>query len=407
MNKCIWYITKYLALPSDESPGGRSFLVMKALAGLGNQCVLIGSDSNTLCAMPKFTGSSYNAKFDGMQVVLLKTFKYGVAKSLRRVLSWLHFEWRLLTYSKSELPQPDVVIISSLSLLTILNGFILKFRYKCKLVFEIRDIWPLTLTEDGEYSKYNFLVYFLSLIEKYGYRYADIIVGTMPNLGEHVENILGFPKPVYCIPMGVPEDALRNIIPLSVEYRQKYIPNDKFIVGYAGTLGITNALDILFQCAEKMQDNTQVCFLVVGNGDLRDGYMSRYRYLPNVIFAPAVEKYAVQSVLAECDLLYFSAFKSKIFDYGQSLNKLIDYMLSAKPILASYSGYPSMINEAGCGTFVPADDSVFLEQEIIRYSKLSPQARSAIGARGRDWLLENRQYYMLAEEYQSIIFSSQ
>jgi hypothetical protein len=56
---------------------------------------------------------------------------------------------------------------------------------------------------------------------------------------------------------------------------------------------------------------------------------------------------------------------------------------------------------------VPADDSVFLEQEIIRYSKLSPQARSAIGARGRDWLLENRQYYMLAEEYQSIIFSSQ
>ena len=407
MNKCIWYITKYLALPSDGSPGGRSFLVMKALASLGNRCVLIGSDSNTLCAMPKFTGSSYNAKFDGMQVVLLKTFKYRVAKSFRRILSWLHFEWKLLTYSKSELPKPDVVIISSLSLLTILNGFILKFRYKCKLVFEIRDIWPLTLTEDGGYSKYNFLVYFLSLVEKYGYRYADIIVGTMPNLGEHVENILGFPKPVYCIPMGVPEDALRNIIPLSVEYRQKYIPNDKFIVGYAGTLGITNALDILFQCAEKMQDNTQVCFLVVGNGDLRDGYMSRYRYLPNIIFAPAVEKYAVQSVLAECDLLYLSAFKSKIFDYGQSLNKLIDYMLSAKPILASYSGYPSMINEAGCGTFVPAEDSVFLEQEIIRYSKLSPQARSAIGARGRDWLLENRQYYMLAEAYQSIIFSSQ
>jgi glycosyltransferase involved in cell wall biosynthesis len=135
--------------------------------------------------------------------------------------------------------------------------------------------------------------------------------------------------------------------------------------------------------------------------------MSRYGYLPNVIFAPAVEKYAVQSVLAECDLLYLSAFKSKIFDYGQSLNKLIDYMLSAKPILASYSGYPSMINEAGCGTFVPAENAVLLEQEIIRYSKLSPDNRSAIGARGRDWLLENRQYHMLAEEYQSIIFSSQ
>lgn len=404
MNRCIWYITKYLALPSESSPGSRSFLIVRALSGLGNRCVLIGSDSNALCAMPAFSGASYNVKFDGMQVVLLKTFKYSVAKSLRRVLSWLHFEWRLLTYSKSELPRPDVVIVSSLSLLTILNGFVLKFRYKCRLVFEIRDIWPLTLTEDGGFSRYNPLVYCLSLIEKYGYRYADCIVGTMPNLGEHVESVLGFPKPVYCIPMGVPEDALLKVTPVAVDFRQKYIPKGKFIVAYAGTLGLTNALDVLFQCAERMQDNRQVCFLIMGSGDLRDGYMLRYSHLSNVIFAPAVEKNTVPSVLAECDLLYLSSFKSKIFDYGQSLNKLIDYMLSAKPILASYSGYPSMINEAGCGTFIPAEDPILLEQEIIRYSKLSARERSDIGVRGRDWLLANRRYQTLAEKYQSIIF---
>ncbi len=33
-----------------------------------------------------------------------------------------------------------MVIVSSLSLLTILNGIRLKARYGCRLVFEIRDI---------------------------------------------------------------------------------------------------------------------------------------------------------------------------------------------------------------------------------------------------------------------------
>lgn len=66
----------------------------------------------------------------------------------------------------------------------------------------------------------------------------------------------------------------------------------------------------------------------------------------NLIFAPKVQKQMVQSVLARCDLVYFSVHVSTVWRFGQSLNKVIDYMLSGKPIIASYTGYPSMINEA-------------------------------------------------------------
>ena len=41
--------------------------------------------------------------------------------------------------------------------------------------------------------------------------------------------------------------------------------------------------------------------------------------------------------------------KSKVWDYGQSMNKIVDYMMAGKPVVASYSGYPSMLNEAGSG----------------------------------------------------------
>lgn len=57
----------------------------------------------------------------------------------------------------------------------------------------------------------------------------------------------------------------------------------------------------------------------------------------------------VQSVLSHADVLYLSTFNSKVWNYGQSLNKLIDYMVAARPIIASYSGYRSMVDESGAG----------------------------------------------------------
>ena len=54
------------------------------------------------------------------------------------------------------------------------------------MVFEIRDIWPLTLVEEGKYSRLNPIYCVLRLLELCGYKYADLIVGTMPNLKQHV-----------------------------------------------------------------------------------------------------------------------------------------------------------------------------------------------------------------------------
>ena len=114
----------------------------------------------------------------------------------------------------------------------------------------------------------------------------------------------------------------------------------------------------------------------------------------------------VQSVLSECDLLYLSVHRSKVWRYGQSLNKVIDYMLSGKPIVASYSGYKSMINEAESGTFIPPGDVDALRHEIERYFGMTADGRKEIGARGKRWLIANRQYKTLAHDYLEIMARS-
>lgn len=405
MKPCIWYVSKYVAPPAKVSAGGRGYLIMRELARMGYRSVIITSDSNQLAEVPTLDAPYLLQQVDGLQLCWLRTMKYGVAKSLRRIVSWLDFEWRLWRLPKANLPAPDVVIVSSLSLLTILNGFLLRWRYQCRLVLEIRDIWPLTITEEGGFSRWNPLVLGLGFIEKLGYRYADAIVGTMPNLGEHVAGVLGHAKTTHCIPMGVDEATLGAGDALPADYAEKYIPQGKFIVAHAGTIGITNALDTLLDCAEAMQDDSRVHFLVVGEGDLRAHYQQKYAHLSNLSFAPRVPKQMVQSVLSHCDLLYFSVHVSEVWKYGQSLNKVIDYMLSGKPVVASYTGYPSMINEADCGSYVPAGDVAALRGELLRYVAMDATQRDAIGRRGREWILANRRYETLAQSYLRILFA--
>lgn len=370
---------------------------------MGHRVAIITSDSNQLATPPDLDGEFLFQQVDGMQLCWVRTLKYSVAKSARRILSWLHFEWRLLWLPNQQLAKPDVVVVSSLSLLTVLNGLWWRLRYKCRLVFEVRDIWPLTITEEGGYRTSNPFVWGLGVIERLGYKYADAIVGTMPNLGEHVQQVLGYPKTVHCIPMGVDAAAFGMPDLLPDDYSDAYFPKGKFVVAHVGSIGITNALDTFLECAQAMEGQSEIHFLLVGDGDLRQTYEEKFSHLRNLSFGPRVPKSMVQSVLAKCDLVYFSVHISKVWHYGQSLNKVIDYMMAGKPVLASYTGYPSMINEANCGTYVPAGDVSALKQELERYSRMDAHERQQTGARGRAWLLENRLYTKLAENFLDIL----
>lgn len=403
MKRCIWYVSKYVSPPDRASAGGRGYLLMRQFARLGYTSLIITSDSNQLADVPRLDKPFLLLNKDGMQVCWVRTFKYLVAKSARRIVSWLHFEWRLFRLPFARLPRPDAVIVSSLSLLTVLNGLWWRKKFECRLIFEVRDIWPLTITEEGGFSRWNPLVLALGLVEKLGYRYADEIVGTMPNLGEHVQAVLGYSRPVKCIPMGVEEGLLTDGEPLPDDFSANYLPSGKFIVAHVGAMGISNALDTFFECADRMKGDANIHFLVVGDGDLRASYEADYGHLPNLTIAPRVAKSVVQSVLSTCDLLYFSVHTSAVWKFGQSLNKVIDYMLAGKPIVASYSGFPSMINEAQCGSYVPAGDVDALREEIVRYASMDSQQLVATGQRGKTWLLENRRYDVLADAYLKIL----
>ena len=402
MPRTIWYVSKYVSPPHGDAPGGRGWELMRELAAAGDRSVVITSDANHLGVVPVLTETLLHEQRDGMDVYWLRTFKAATAKSWQRIVSWLHFEWRMLRLDTSKLPPPDVVVISSLSLLTVISGLVLKRRHRVPLVFEVRDIWPLTLVEEGGFSPTNPLVRALGLVERLGYRRADIVVGTMPGLGRHVAEVTGRERYVPCIPMGYAE-RLVDVHATPAPPPGLTSPSGSLVVGYAGTIGITNAVEVLLDAARLLADEPAIRFRVVGDGPVLDRLREDYADLRNVDFVGRVPKDQVQGELEQCDLLYLSTYPSRVWAFGQSLNKLIDYMLAGRPVLASMTGLPSMIDEAGSGTFVPAGSSQAVADEVRRFAAMPAEERNRMGRAGRAWVLEHRSFRRLAADYAEVL----
>jgi glycosyltransferase involved in cell wall biosynthesis len=303
----------------------------------------------------------------------------------------------------SDLPRPDLIIASSLSLLSVISGLVFKRRFGSKLVFEVRDIWPLILTENGGFKRKNPFVQALGIIEWFGYKYADWIVATMPNLGDHVHRVIGYRRDVACIPMGLPEEMVADGEVEFPSHLEALFPKAEFVLTHAGSIGIDNALDTLLEAARLLKGDTRIAFFVIGKGDLVKRYKSECSDLPQVVFADPVANKFVQPILKRSSALYFAAHPTVVLEYGQSLNKLIDYMYSGRPVIGSYSGFPSMINEADCGEFVPAGDSQALVNSLLSWAKRPRHELDAIGKRGRQWVLNNRTYDRLADDYIGLI----
>lgn len=397
--KSVWYISKYVKSSFIGNSGSRGFFLLNELSKKGFDCTIFSSYPFKNLKSYKKIISNINRNF---KYVYIDSYEYRKANSSSRIISWLDFERKLFLLRKDILPKPDVVIVSSLSLLTIINGLILKTKYSCKLIFEVRDIWPLTLTEEGGFSNRNIIIIFLKFIEFIAYKYSDHIIGTMPNLKEHVEKVLGFPKKVSCVPMGFNSKELIEAedIPKNIK---RLIPKNKFIVGYFGGIGVSNALNSFFDTVNKLEKNKDIHFLVAGDGDLKNHYFSQTKHLKNITFLSFIEKKYIHSMISLCNLLYFSTHNSKVWKYGQSLNKLVDYMLTGVPIIGSYNGYQSMLNESECGEFISPSDSDELISKILKYKKMSPSKRKYIGVKGKNWILKNRSYEKLSYYLSEII----
>ena len=331
---------------------------------------------------------------------MLKAPKYRRGESLARLLSWLVFDLQvaLLPMRKSE--KPDFVIASTPSILTPLASYFLAKRAGAALIVEVRDIWPLTGIEEYGYSLHHPFVIIARLIEKFSLAKSAGVVGLMPRIDRHVSEILGEKRPAVSIGLG-----FDSALPLSPPRKLGRGKRKPMRVGYAGTIGKSNGMDVFFEAVRELQGDPRFHFEVAGSGDELLRFKQQYGQLPNLTLLGRLPRMQAVAFMRSCDLLYFSSPETRVSQFGQSLNKIVDYMVAGRPILGSYSGYLTMINDADAGWVVPAGEVIELVNALKLIETYPASLLNQKGHNGFEWIRSNRSYDKLANDYLDFINS--
>lgn len=385
----IWYISKYASIPPAQA-GIRGFRLIKEFKSKGHIARLICSSSNHLSER---SGPSKKFSPDS-DIRILRAPNYRRGESLVRLLSWVIFDLQVafLPIKKSE--NPDFIIASTPSLLTPLAGYFLAKRTGAALIVEVRDLWPLTGVEEYGYPLHHPLVRVAQFIEKFSFAKCAGIVGLMPGIHRHMAEILGKERPVVSIGLG-----FDSSMPLSPPGKLRRKKGQPLRVGYAGTIGKSNGMDVFFRAVRELQGDPRFQFEVAGSGDELSRFQQQYGELPNLRFLGRIQRVEALRFMRNCDLLYFSSPLTQVSQFGQSLNKVVDYMSAGRPILGSYSGYLTMINEADCGWIVPAGEVAALVEALKLIESRPTEDLHQKGRNGFDWLITHRSYEKLSDDY--------
>jgi len=389
----------------------RAYYLAREWVRLGHQVHIVASaQSHVRTLQPQMSGQDrLDESIDGIQFTWFETPPY-TGNGIRRVRNMASFVSRLYREGR-QLAQdfkPDVVIASSTYPMDIWPAHRIAKIAKAKLVFEVHDLWPLSPMELGGMSKWHPFIMLVQAAENFAYRHADIVVSMLPKVREYMVSHGLEPHKLHIVPNGIdPAEWQAYGPPLQGDVKEvlsQLKAKGLSIIGYAGTHGVANALDTFLDAA-RLMTGEQVAFVLVGGGPDKAILQQRVlsEELRNVYFIDPIKKEQIPALLQCLDIAYIGLQRQPLFRFGIAPNKLMDYMMAGRPVLMAIDAGNDPVGESGCGLTVKPEDPQAIVHGIRELLALDDDERLEIGKRGREYILKNHTYSVLAHRFLSAV----
>lgn len=404
-----WWINHY-ACPSDEPGGTRHHALASHLNAEGIDTTLIASSFHYTRLTERLDdGESIRIENrDGVRYAWLRTRPY-TSNPLAKLGNMHSFASHLRRAADSlSLDRPDVIIGSSPHLYAADAARRLANRWGIPFCCEVRDIWPGSLIDIAGASPWNPVVMHMGRIERRVYRAAERIFTLLPGSESHIHRHGGRDGAVVWIPNGVDPSLLPKPAPPT--------PGGPFTVVYAGAHGVANGLDSVLDAAAILQRDhgpEDIRFLLIGDGPRKPGLVQRAasESLRLVEFRDPVPKSQIHEVLRDADACLMPLKRGNVFRHGISPNKMFDYLGVARPVIFSVDTPVNPVEEAGAGLTIPPEDPMALAEAVLNIASSSVEERTAMGERGRAYVLEHHDLSKLAgkvaQALREVVASSQ
>jgi glycosyltransferase involved in cell wall biosynthesis len=393
----------------------RPFYLAREWVADGHSATLVAADfSHLRTCQPDVSADLECTDEAGVRFRWLRTNSY-VGNGIGRVANMLTFVGKLFAHADriAREERPDVVICSSTYPLDIYPGARIARKTNARLVLEVHDLWPLTPVLLGGYSPKHPYIRFLQRAEDWAYDNAEVVVSILPRTRDYMVSRGLEPRKLVHVPNGIPVSHLQlaeeGDLPRAVEVRvQQERRRGRFLVGYAGGINLSNALDTLLQAGRILAMNG-ITFLVAGDGSeaRRLQAQAAQSKLDNFHLLGRIPKRSVQRFFSTMDALAIPWHRSALYRFGVSPNKMFDYMLAGKPILQSSDASNDLVAEADCGFTVPPENPAAFAEAVLRLRELPLNERQRLGENAQRFVLQHHDYRILARRFLEAVAPAQ
>jgi glycosyltransferase involved in cell wall biosynthesis len=398
----LW-ILNHVALKPNEKGITRHYDLAKYMVSNGHSVRIFASSFLAyLFQWRNPSKKNYSENVNGVEFEWVWTLPYK-GNGPRRLLNMISYFFTSVFRGAFIKEKPDVIVGSSVHLFACLAGYVLSRVKKSRYIVEIRDLWPKTLIDFGSMSKNHPVAIMFGIIEKFVYKKAEKIIVTLPGAHKYITS-LGIPKEkIVFIPNGIDFERLNDQnTPSSLsdeinEIRKTYAK----VAMYVGAHGIANSLPTIIESNQFLKKN-DVAYIFVGEGPERPKLIEEAKKFDNIFFFDAIPKGEVQSTLKLADVLMVSMLDTNLYQYGISLNKLNDYLLSGRPILFAGRVYNDIVTDSGAGKTVAPEDPKAFAEGLNVLLELTLEEKEAISKRGYQYLDEHHNIEKLSERFLNV-----
>jgi glycosyltransferase involved in cell wall biosynthesis len=295
--------------------------------------------------------------------------------------------------------QPDVVVGTSPQFFCAVAAYCLSRIKRAPFVFEVRDIWPQSAIELGV-LKNRRLIRVLEAIEMHLYARAALIVPVAESTRAYLLS-KGVPaEKIRVIPNGVDAQYLASAGIAPDDVRKRLGLQDKFIVSYIGTHGMSHALDVVLRVAKRFSEDPGIHFLFVGEGAEKANLkrLAENLWLHNVTFLDEQPREDLLGFYRASDVSLVPLKRLPIFKKVLP-SKLFELMGTGCPVICSVEGEAArLVADAEAGLCIEPESSDALAVAINRL-RAEPELRRQMGASGERFVKTHYLRRALAEKY--------
>lgn len=312
----------------------------------------------------------------GVEIIRVNRPPVSRTNLLRRAIGFAVFQRSAVTAARS-LPAIDLVVATTAPPQGASIARRIAQERGCPYVYKVLDLYPDLAASLGRVRQGSFVYRRWLAADERAMREAAAVVCIAERMTRRLAQTRNIPRETLATIHDGFDPACLSLTGQN-EFRRKHNPDERFVVQYAGNMGLSHPFGAILDAARRLEDDPRILFQFIGDGPQREMIgRSMPRNAQLIPYQPAARLGEVLTTADVCLISQDASMFDKALPY-----KVYGILAAGRPAIFigdRRSEIVEWLEASGAGAHVNQDDPAGLVALIERY-RASIEARSQAGA---------------------------